>query len=310
MDFLRIRFVIPKHYSFKLDNDQELVLELEQGSLTFNVETSEESIYRTYTFKSKDFDFQIDNKIIQKIIDALYLLCLESDIGILINPKLKSFGISMSFLENLSSETKIKVEEDYIGVKVSPSGTKFLRMNPLTLHGDINIKTFERLLNKYVGLKYQNHEKLLRAIEIYNSSNYLTIVNQTGRFILQMSALEALIEQPKVSKRLQNSLDSYIKRVNRLKINPDERKSIAGSLNSLKKVSIKRSGKNLVDSLIDNDKQYNGFKASDFFSKAYDLRSKFVHDGITETKHLNIKTIQMQSFVKDIMKSYFEKICC
>lgn len=304
MEFLRIRFIVPKDYSFILDDDQELILDLEQGSLIFNVKTSEESVYRTYTFKSKDFDFQINDRIIQKITDALYLLCLESDIWIMIDPNLKTSGTFKPYRE------KLNAKEDDFGVKVFPSGTVFLQMNSLKFLVGKNIKTFENLLNKYAGLKYQNHEKLIRAIEIYNSSYYLSIINLTGRFILQMSAMEALIEQPKVSKRLQNSLDSYLKRVNRLKINTDEKKSILGSLNSLKNLSIQRSGKKLVDILLDKNKKYNGFQASDFFSKAYDLRSKFVHNGITKTKHLNINTIQMQSFVKDIMKSYFEKICC
>ncbi|HEY4788699.1 MAG TPA: hypothetical protein VIH57_21760 [Bacteroidales bacterium] len=262
-----------------------------------------------YTFKSNDFDYKIDSKTIQKIIDALYLLCMESDIGILINPKLKSFGVSKSFLEEINSEIITNIEEDYIGAKVVPSESKFISVKPTTIRSSLDFGKFEKLLNKYVGLKYQKSEKLLRAIEIYNSSNYLTIVNRPGRFILLMSAAEALIEQPEVSKRLQNSLGAFIKRVGKLKIHSEERVSILGSLSSLKKVSIMRSGKNLVEKLLDDDKKYNGFAPSEFFSKAYDLRSRFVHDGTTETKFLNIKTIQMQDFIKDMIQSYFKKIC-
>ena len=309
MEVLRIKFVIPRHYSFKIENGQKLSLDLDQGSLTFNINTSKHSIYRIYTFTSNILDFKIDDKTIQKIIDALYLSCMETGIGILINPNLKSFWINKSFLKKINSDLNTNIEEDYIGAKVIDSETKLLSSNPPTVEASTDIKIFEKLLNKYVGLKYKKIDKLLRAIEIYNSSNYLTIVNQSGRFILLTSAIEALIEQPKVSKRLQNSLDSYIKRVDKLKIHDVEKASVSGSLNSLRKVSIQRSGKNLVDYLLDNDKNYNGFSPSDFFSKAYDLRSEFVHNGITETKHLSIKTNQMQSFVKDIMKSYFEKIC-
>lgn len=302
--------MIPSHTTLVMENNQKLHLALDQGSLSFDVNSSVKSIYRIYTFKSKDFDFKINSDTLQRIVDALYLLCLESDIGILINPNLKSGGISNYFREKLISENDFNIEEDFIGVMVVPSKTKFLSLNPATLTLGKNLKKFEDLLNKYVGLKYQRSEKLLRAIEIYNSSTYLTILNKSGRFILQMTAVEALIEQKDVSKRLQNSLNSYIKRIRKLKIINGEKDSISGSLDLLKKVSISRSGRYLVDYLLPNDKMYNGFKPSVFFRKAYDLRSKFVHYGKTETKYLNINSIQMDGFVRDLLKSYFEKNCC
>ena len=310
MDFLRIRFVIPNHYSFLLENNEQLTLKLDQGPLTFSITTSEATIYRIYSFKSNDFDFKISEETVQKIVDSLYLLCMELDIGILINPNLSSSWVNLSLFTEIKSEKELNIENNFIGAKVFPSETVFIGSDPVTLLGSLSINRFEELLNKYVGLNYQKSEKLIRAIEIYNSSNFLTIVNQSGRFILLMSAVEALIDQTKVSKRLQNSLDSFTKRIKKLKIGSEERHSVLGSLELLKRVSIKRSGKILVEYLFDNDKRYNGFPPSTFFSKAYDLRSKFVHDGITRTKDLNIKTIQMQDFVKEMMKSYFEKICC
>jgi hypothetical protein len=307
MNFLRIRFVIPNHYSLLIENDKQITIKIEGESIIFTIATSESTSYRTYTFKSNDFDFEITNETIQKIIDSLYLISLEFDIGILINPDLKSSWFAKSMLEELKLQHGVNVEDDFIGVKVVPSQTIFIGSGPMTIHSSSSIKRFEELFNKYIGLKYKKSERLLRAIEIYNSSTYLNVVNQSARFILLMSAIEALIEQEKVSKRLQNSLDSYIKRINSLKIDQEEKISIIGSINYLKSISIKRSGKILVKSLLTNEKKYNGFLPPTFFSKAYDLRSIFVHEGITKTKDLNIKTIQMQDFVKDIMKAYFEK---
>jgi hypothetical protein len=46
--------------------------------------------------------------------------------------------------------------------------------------------------------------------------------------------------------------------------------------------------KTWVKKYLGTDKIYNGFKPSAFFSKAYDLRSKFVHNGKTETKYLKL----------------------
>jgi hypothetical protein len=271
---------------------------------------SESPSYRSYVFKSNEFDFPIDDELIQKIINSLYLTSLDFGNGLLINPNLKSSWIAKSFLADLKSQHGVNIEDDFIGVKVLPSDTKIMGAGPVTLHGKSSIKIFEEGLNKYINLNFTNSEKIIRAIEIYNSSTYLNIVNKSAGFILHMTAIEALIDQPKVSKRLQNSINSYLNRVNQLKIGKEEKSSINGSLNLLKKMSIKRSGKYLVESLLDTDKKYNGFSPSEFFSKAYDLRSNFVHFGITKTKDLDIKTIQMQSFTSDLLKAYFNKICC
>lgn len=307
MDFLRIRFVIPEHYFLKIEDNQTLDLKVDQRLLHFKITSSEANIYRIYTLDSKPFDFIINSTSIQKIIDSLYLLCTELDYGVLINPNLSSSWFNKSHFNEINPE--IRIENNFIGAKVFPSGTKFIGSNPVSLHASSSLEKFETLLNKYVGLEHQNSENLIRAIEIYNTSIYLNIVNQTARFILLMTAIESLIEQPKVSKRLQNSLDSYIKRIKKLKIKSNEKASIQGSLYNLKKTSIKKSGKILVESLLDNDKKYNEFSPAVFFSHAYDLRSKFVHSGVTKTKYLDIRHNQLQSFVKDIIKSYFDKFC-
>lgn len=310
MNILRIRFLLPNNYSFSLENNQQLTIDIDRKSLIFSISTSESTSYRTYTLKSNDFDFPMSDETVQKIVDSLYLASLEFGNGILINPDLKSSWFAKSFLEEMKSQNSVNIEDDFIGAQVVPSGTLFIGSNPVTIHSNSSFKTFEELLNKYIGIRYRKSEKLIRAIEIYNSSTYLNIVNHSARFILLMTSIEALIDQKKVSKRLQNSLDSYINRINRLKINKEEKTSIVGSLGQQKKISIKRSGKILVEYLLNNDKKYNGFLPSVFFSKAYDLRSNFVHEGKTKTKELNIRTIQMQDFVRDMMKAYFEKICC
>jgi hypothetical protein len=310
MSILRIKFVIPTGYSFDLENFTDFSINFNQYSLRFEISMSESESYRSYIFKSNEFDFTFEDEQIQKIIDSLYLISLEFGNGLLINSNLKSSWVAKSFLEELISEHKVNFEDDFIGVKVLPKDTIIMSSGPITIHCKSSIKSFEEGLNKYVNLKFSNSEKIIRAIEIYNSSSYLNVVNQSARFILQMTAIEALIEQPKVSKRLQNSIDSYRKRVKLLKIKSDEKSSIIGSLSLLKNTSIKRSGKLLVQNILGNERKYNGFSPCDFFSKAYDLRSNFVHFGMTKTKELDIKTIQMQTFTSDLLKAYFNKICC
>jgi hypothetical protein len=310
MNILRIRFVMPTHSSFDLDELNGFTIKLKDQTLTFKVETSESSTYRTYIFNSNKFDFDFNDKMIDKVIESLYLASLDFGNGILMNSNLKSSWFTRSFLDELKLSHGTTIEDDYFGVRIITTKTSFISSPPPSLHSKSSIKVFEDSLNKYLKLDFSNSDNLIRAIEIYNSANYLNIVNQSARFILYMSAVEALIEQKKVSKRLENSLEAYIRRIQRLKITSEEKKSITGSLGVLRKMSIKRSGKILVKTLISSDKKYNGFSPEDFFNKAYDLRSKFVHLGITQTKELNIKNIQMQSFTSDLLKAYFKIKCC
>jgi hypothetical protein len=309
MKFLRIKFVIPRGYSFANENNYKFTLVLNQGTLTFTIEISEDDPYRTYVFKSNDFNFDIPEETVQKIRDALYLLCVEFDIGILLTPDFKTSFISESVITEMK-ESGNNVVHDFFGVNQLPSGTLIAGIFDVKVSLASGINYFEELLNKYVSLKYKKSDALIRALEIYNSSFYISGKNQSARFILLMSAIETLIEQPKVSKRLQRSLVSYVKRVKRLKIIDEERESVVGSLNQLKEISINRGGKYLVRHLLNDEKLYNGFIPVTFFNKAYILRSKFVHNGITKTKDLDIRTIQMQVFVKDILRAYFEKDCC
>jgi hypothetical protein len=310
MNILRIKFVMPTQSSFDLDGFNEFSIKLSDQSLKFKISTSESSSYRTYILKSNEFDFNFNDLAIEKVINSLYLTSLDFGNGILMNPNLKSSWFAKTFLEELKLQHGVNMEDDFIGVRIIPSNTKFVGSPPLTLHAKSSIRVFEDSMNSYLNLEYTNSDNLIRAIEIYNSSNYLNVVNQSARFILYMSAIEALIEQKKVSKRLESSLSSYINRIKHLIIDNEEKTSIIGSLNRLKKMSIKRSGKILVRALISSDKKYNGFSPEDFFSKAYDLRSNFVHYGITSTKELDIKNIQMQTFTSDLLKEYFKKICC
>lgn len=311
MKILRIRFVIPSHSSFDNKNNEVFSISIDDHVFAFEVKTSESGNYSTYTLKSDEFDFELNDRMIQKITESLYLASLEFDNGLLLNPNLKSSWIPNSFLTEINLHHNVNISDDYVGVRVMPSNTTFVDAPPLSFfQAKSSMKKFENSVNKYILSEYKNSDELIRAIEIYNSASYLNIVNQSARFILYMASVEALIPQRKVSKRLQNSLSSYLGRVKKLKLDEEEKKSIHGSLNLLKKMSIKRSGKILAKSLIDSEKKYNGFSPEDFFSKAYDLRSKFVHNGISETKELNIKNIQMQAFTSDLIKEYFNKICC
>jgi hypothetical protein len=310
MEILVIKFVVPRHYSLSTPDNQQLKLELPQGQLVFDISEIDATIYRCYTLKSNNLEFKITKETVSKIWDSLYLLCLEFDISILSNPDLISFYIPNQTIEEINKVSKINITPDFMGVQLVPFNTAFMGSGPVTLLAESDIKKFEELFNKYVNLNFKECDRIIRALEIYNSSNYLTGVNQSARFILLMSAIECLIEQDEVSTEAKFFIKNAQKEINNLQIQKSEMDSLRSSLGFLKRISIRQSGKKLVESLLNQEGKYNEYSPNDFFDKAYELRSRFVHDGLTKTDFLNMKTNELQRFTKDLLTNYFNKICC
>jgi len=309
MDILRIKFIIPKHYSIEIDANPKLTLILKNQVLKLSIKSEETPMYRSYTLESEPLTFKIDQDLITKIKDTMYLITLDLDKGILINPELKTFHLGPDFQKQLSEQYGVPVLADSIGVQIVQQGTKFVSSSA-TASVKSKIDIFENLLNKYVDLNYRRDEKIFVALELYNSTNYLNIINQSSRFILYMSAIECLIDQSDISKEAQLILKDTESEIQNSNIDSSEKVSLLGSLNFLKKESIKRAGNKMIEKLFNPNDTYSRLNPIDFFNKAYDLRSRFVHSGKTKTNHLDIKNNELQRFTKDLITNYFNKICC
>ena len=163
-------------------------------------------------------------------------------------------------------------------------------------------------MNENLSVKRLLDEKLIRAIELYNSTNYLSRVNSSGRFILLMSSIECLISQKENDQEIINIIQEAQEKIKNLNLEKEVIDSVTGSLTFMKSESIKRSGKQLVlDLFSDSQEKFNDLNPVDFFSKAYDLRSKLVHEGKVETKVLKIENAQMQEFAISCLKKYYDK---
>jgi len=308
MDCLRIKFVLPANQPIGFRKNESLVLNTPEGKINLNINTGKIGINNYYVLKSEPLKEKLSNTTINKIKDSLYLTILENDIGLLINPKIASVFTKYG-KEYISQIFGKKVESDFYGVDIVDCETKFPSSNPRVV-ARMSLDKFAEVLNKGLNSNYLPDEKLIRAIELYNSTRYLSRINISGRFILQVSAIECLIDQESVSKDIIDILDRAIKEVCNSKIDKNEKDSIQGSLRFLKKESIKRSGKNLIRELFKNSgESFSNLAPEEFFSKAYDLRSKLVHEGRTSTKFMNIDNPQLQSFTRTCIIRYFELYC-
>lgn len=310
MEFLLLKFAVPKSISLSIDKKDIINLSLPEGQVKFTITINETILYRTFTLRSDELDIKISQETIKRLWDSLYLLCIDLDISILTDPGLIPFFIPKQTLDEMSRVGKLDVQSDFLGVKLISSQSAFVSSGPITILNESDINVFEDLFNKYTNLKIKNTDRILQAIQIYNSSNYLSVVNYTARFILLISAIESLIEQKTVSDELALFIETTQNEVNKIKIEDTEKESFRNQLGNLKRISIRRSALKMIDQLIESTKSYNGYSPSKFFDLAYDLRSKFVHDGYTKTEYLDMKHNQLQTFTKDLITSYFNKICC
>ena len=306
MNCIRIKFILPIDISLEFSGKNIITLKLPEQDIPFDVSVIENKIYRTYTLKSKPLNIEIEDSTISKIQDSLYLSSFDVQSGIILNPNLGCGGISNSE-KNRFKKVGIKLESDFIGVSLVDCETKFISVGATASVG-INSSNFENAINTKIIEHNFSDNKLLRAMELYNSTSYMSRVNNSGRFVLLMSAIECIINQKKVSKGIISILNRAKKEINELSISDIEKKSVQGSLDFVKNESIKRSGKSLIQELFsDSNIKYNGYSPPDFFSKAYDLRSNLVHDGKTETKFLSIENSQLQTFTHECLKRYYEK---
>ena len=309
MEILVIKFVTPKNRSLTLKEDKQIKIESSKGPIFFKITVTDIAIYNLYTLKSNELQFAISEEDITKIWESLYLLCMEFGISILTNMNILSSFVPKHALEKLRLDHNINAISDFVGVRVVPSDALFVSSLPPTVLCESDIKIFEELLNKYISLDFIKNDRIIRAIEIFNSTDYLTIVNESGRFILLMAAIESLIKQPDVSQETKKFIEYSQNEIDKFPIETREKNSIKNSLGKLKRTSIRRAGKNLIELLLDSDKKYNGFSPTVFFDKAYELRSRFVHDGFTYTDSLNMRHNQLYDFTKDLIINYFNKVC-
>lgn len=303
MNCLRIKFILPNQYPLTFEEGKNLTLKIPEGEIEFKVNILKNDIYTSYTLKSNTLDQKVSPGSLKQIENALFLIFKTFDIGLLINPTLASGVIT----EHGKKELGENIESDFIGVKMVNCDTRHLVFTA-SASGVISGQNFIDALNDRIKHKTLIDEKLMRAIELYNSTNYLSRINSSGRFILLMSSIECLISQKENDPQIIDIVKEAQEKIKKLNLEKEIVDSVTGSLTFMKFESIKRSGKSLVADLFTGSTEtFNDLNPVEFFSRAYDLRSKLVHEGKVETKALTIEKSQMQEFTRSCLSKYHDK---
>ncbi len=118
------------------------------------------------------------------------------------------------------------------------------------------------------GISLNPQQRL--ALELYGLAHFESTVRT--QFIILISVIEILSIRDRRPQESQNLLDEFVKRVEEVSLEQEQRKSLLQSLMNLRKDSISNSCKKLMNAHL-------GDKEAKDFSKLYGLRSKIIHEG-------------------------------
>jgi hypothetical protein len=141
--------------------------------------------------------------------------------------------------------------------------------------GGLVPKNFPENFQKRVAESYALNKVLTKkqtlAAQLYNQSHFLS--SDTARFVTLISAVEALSEQSNRSPVAVALIAQMIQMTAAAgDLKEGERKSLKDALGNLRRVSIGSTCRALV-------KMHCGAPAAKYFTRAYDIRSKLVHEG-------------------------------
>jgi hypothetical protein len=156
-------------------------------------------------------------------------------------------------------------EEDTVAIIASNATGKALR-SPEALQNNI-----QDAMNLCADLS----ERQQICASLINDSFF--VANSDVRFVMCVSAVEALCDQRDVGNTYRSLIDTVLKCLPALEGIETEKKTLANLLRNQKGQSVTNAYRSKITTLLSPDE-------ADRFVELYDLRSKYVHDGIGRGK--------------------------
>jgi len=139
----------------------------------------------------------------------------------------------------------------------------------------------------------------LLSMEIFCASGLEA--SDRAKFLSMVSAIEPLANSENLGPSVDSFVDDCLSRLEECQgISADNRQSLRGRLNGLKKESIRQSIKRLIRTRIPED-----CEAVAIIDKAYDLRSQLIHEGVP--KDLDVDFSMEAQKIASILKKVYAK---
>jgi hypothetical protein len=203
-------------------------------------------------------------------------------------------------LAHVESKPPGKAFLDVDGLSVYPSDPNLLFVN-LSGGPFVTVTSPDRFQAAFRSALEQGRPLTCRERIAFNlfSASYFQPKDDT-RFLLQIMAVEALIEQEPKSDEAIAYVTDFIAKINASPLADHEKSSLIGSLGLLQKESITQAGRRLATRIL-GQKLYNGKPAPTFFSDAYSLRGALVHGDLPEPEAISRISTHMELFVSDLL---------
>ncbi|MBA3425952.1 MAG: hypothetical protein H0U04_15735 [Rubrobacter sp.] len=162
------------------------------------------------------------------------------------------------------------------------------------------VEVFEQSFHEAFDLGLEFTERETLAFELYGLSHFESA--ERARFLTLINAIESISESEARSSEAVRHVEKLIELTRDSGLSKSEIDSLIGSLGWLRQESISKSGRDLVDRVLDG-KKYGGKVAKDFFQHCYGIRSDIVHRGKPSDEKINLRTLvdQLDQLVADLL---------
>ncbi|MBF6082008.1 hypothetical protein IU485_11625 [Nocardia cyriacigeorgica] len=128
--------------------------------------------------------------------------------------------------------------------------------------------------------------------------------NPETRFVVLVTAIEAMVEQRAVPSDAAALIDKFITEVQDSDLEAPVRDALVRHMGNGKRESVGAAARRLVDSSLDG-REYNGMTPRKFFTTCYGLRSDLVHGNLTRPPAENLAQLNpiLDGFVLDLINA-------
>jgi hypothetical protein len=187
--------------------------------------------------------------------------------------------VTQTYIDRVRDEQGIRLLNELHGLQVyedDPELPTQVVWSSVDAKLNKGIEVFEQSFREAVdlGLEFMDRETL--AFELYGLSHFESA--ERARFLTLINAIESKSEPKARSPEAVKYVEMLIELTRDSGLPDAEIQSMLGNLHGLRRESISKTGRDLIDRVL-GSKEYSGKVAKTFFQHCYDVRSDLVHRG-------------------------------
>lgn len=213
-------------------------------------------------------------------------------------------GIKADFL----AQSGVEIKEDVHGLCVYKEDhpISWASSSPGRLVRQNGAETLAATISRFIGSNVRLTNKQRLALELYGASYFEK--SERARFLTLVLGAESLSNPQNRSEKGEKLVCLLVETTSNSEIDPEEKKSILGSLSWLYKQSVSQSLRNHAREYLVG-KTYNGMHPWKFIAECYDARSTLVHSGSVDPNKVNIGSLaaSLETYLADLIIATIEQ---